>query len=349
MFSSYDEMQEKPVLLPPKVIEGITAAQIWDTIFSSNSSFFKIYHERRGDTKMVIPQWDFNSDRSTGSRLYTCDAQVEGSPTPFLEAARFAMCRDLQANTNRFVIQLSAQTPEVICGTTFRVEAILEFTEEGNNSVRVTTLGGCRKMAGRFTFIKRIAEPRACDEMRIAYTNMFNQLAETMGKEAAIEPVPVVTAAATMPPPAAKPKPSPGGLPFSVETGVLLLGALVMLIVTMTTMSSTSPAEDLMSASSLRYQQVQPHDELAGILASLGIQTPEQQQQEQNQQLKKRSGKGGKNGGQSDDLLQYRVSALEERVSALEAKNAWLTWGLWFALALSIGLVGYTVYSTLNG
>lgn len=196
-FSAYPDAKKRKVLIPPTVIPNTTIAQLWAKCFAFGTPFLEEYHEKRRDAKNVVPQWDFSGPgHSCGSRWFTCTTLVEvpskDTPTTFVEAQRYCFTKEATPGAPlHFVLQLSAQTPDVPAGSTFRVEALLEFVEEtrigpdGAEGERVVTIsinGGTKKWTAAFTLIKPIAEPRAVKDMIKAY-QLF--VAMIMGRDVA--------------------------------------------------------------------------------------------------------------------------------------------------------------------
>lgn len=190
MFSFPDVLRSEEVVVPTTVLQGVSMAQLWTTVFSGSSNFLKDYHEKRHDTNVVVPKWECSQDRCAGLRMMKCitivDVPREGTLTPLNEAQRFMLYRDRGQAALHLVLQFSSQAPEVMMASTFRAETLIDIVEDATGNVSMTFYGGLRKMSWSFSVIRGMATPRALKEMKESYKLFMSEVADAMPQGKAI-------------------------------------------------------------------------------------------------------------------------------------------------------------------
>jgi hypothetical protein len=181
MFSS-DRSKFKE-LIPPVLLKGVSIAALWANTFSSNSSFLREYHQRRKNDDLDFHPWDMTSDRSSGTRFFSCQTIVEvpraGSFTLLNEAHRFAYSNC--DGCYKLLLHISSQTPNVPAGGTFRCEAVIQVTADSpDGDCSVSVYGGMKKMSAMFSAIAFIATPRALKDMTTCYLAMMELVSEKL-------------------------------------------------------------------------------------------------------------------------------------------------------------------------
>ncbi|EPY40023.1 hypothetical protein AGDE_03905 [Angomonas deanei] len=249
MFTAVGKLKDKR-MVPPTKFPGMSIQKVWDYAFADNTEFLKIYHDKRRETDLVVGTWEYAPDKGSGYRVVTLTTLVDvpraDTPTPLEEAHRFAYCTTPEGKV-LLTYHISSQTPDVTAGSTFRTEALAEFTADSvDGECTITFWGNCKKMSMTFAAIQYIAVPRAIREMTAAYKMMVDMILENLcGKDAA--------AAAEKAPAEAEETPSAGaitesgggdaggGEPEQQEMalqGILLLLSLIITVVLVFSLSS---------------------------------------------------------------------------------------------------------------
>lgn len=255
---------------------------IWTNILASKD-FLQKYKDKRNETKLQCPDWEFNEDRSCALRLIRniviVDAPLPNTPTNFVEAHRvIAVKRDGQYE---LLFQNSAQTPDVISGTTFRVESLIHATAASlEGPTTITFNGNVLKCSAGFYAIKFIAVPRAMRETGDAmrqYSALMAEAAKDVapsskgdGDAKAPEAPAASPTAASHPPVPAVPSPRPpstskdAAVPPSTLTSVLpsvttMVALLVLGAVAWSSMSTLGQLRTSVELQNRRWSLIEQH------------------------------------------------------------------------------------------
>jgi hypothetical protein len=189
---------DKLVIGPLKLSISIDA--LWKLLWV-DPDFNNRYRASRRETEVVVPDWEYNEDRTAGSRLTSCITIVEqpmpNTKTPLMEAQKFA-CSSV-GGTKTLLVHLSSQTPDVISGKTFRVETLVEVVSADNGAASMMTVyAGVKKMSAGYIAVQMIVGRRAVSAVKEGYTLMVKMIHEYLGSQPpAIESPTVDDAAVT--------------------------------------------------------------------------------------------------------------------------------------------------------
>lgn len=238
----------KKQLIPPTPFKGVTIQKMWDHVFDDDSDFLKRYHEKRSETNINIGSWHFANDKSNGYRFVSLTTIIDmpraGTKTPLNEAHRFAYSSD--GGKHLFVYQISSQTPSVMSGTSFRVDAYCEISaDSAEGDCTIAYWGQCKKMSSFLVVPLSVIESRALKEMTTAYKLLVDMMQkELAGFEKEEKPAPKKSAEspaeAAAPSPhadcataptvaAAEPTPVVSATPASDSSNIIVQGILLIL------------------------------------------------------------------------------------------------------------------------
>eukprot|EP00758_Cryptobia_borreli_P004380 Tbor_TRINITY_DN4341_c0_g1::TRINITY_DN4341_c0_g1_i1::g.7787::m.7787 len=181
---------------------GLNMKQLWALCFHHDNKFYLRYREKRDEKEVVIPPWDFQEGCSCGSRMASCTVLVdmprETIRTPLMDAQRFAYSVSETVSEGRkvpckyLVIQSSVQTAEVMGGTSFRCEVLMEIKcitapgphkgcsleDSDEEQIIISIYGGVKKMSAGFYTVKMFVIPRAMSELKQGNTSLITMLKE---------------------------------------------------------------------------------------------------------------------------------------------------------------------------
>ena len=179
--------QQYTTPVPPFTVpNNFNLNDLWSKVWGPKG-FFQLYKEHRNETKLDCPDWEFNAERTVATRVIRCivvvDAPMPDTPTQFVEAHRVAAVQ--QNGRYELWYQHSAQTPDVISGTSFRVESLIVASADSPTSAPVTLnfTGNVLKCSAAFFAVKFIAVPRAMRETGDAMRQYCKTMVEFIGSD----------------------------------------------------------------------------------------------------------------------------------------------------------------------
>lgn len=186
MFSPPEKTKEKKQIIPPTTMKGLTINHLWNEVFGNNIAFLTEYHESRKEKDLVSTKWEFSPDHSSGFRTMSMQTVVEvprkGTYTLLNEAHRFAF--SIEGGKPRLVVHISAQTPNVPLGGSFRVETLIEVTADSlDGDCTLELFANTKKVTFAFGPISYIATPRAIKETREGYIGLLKLIGSSLCKQ----------------------------------------------------------------------------------------------------------------------------------------------------------------------
>ncbi|KAL5157814.1 C2 and GRAM domain-containing protein [Glycine soja] len=126
---SADQGSEIPSNLPAGVFIDqqyvIAPEDLNELLFSSDSNFLKSLAEVQGNTELEIGPWKFENDGEIFKRLVT----YVKAPSKLIKAVKaYEEHTYLKADGKNFAVLVSVSTPDVMYGSTFRVEVLYVIT-----------------------------------------------------------------------------------------------------------------------------------------------------------------------------------------------------------------------------
>eukprot|EP00760_Papus_ankaliazontas_P018833 PhM_4_TR176/c0_g1_i1/m.64498 len=120
-------MITKEITLP----KGIGIDGVHHLLYSDQSSFIRTYHAKRRDFDMTISKWaTAKAGAHTGYRTFNCTTNVSAPfsiQTPYCEWERYDVVE--MDGLRKHYLRFCGQTPDVMLGSTFRVESVVEVVE----------------------------------------------------------------------------------------------------------------------------------------------------------------------------------------------------------------------------
>eukprot|EP00756_Hemistasia_phaeocysticola_P065823 Hpha_TRINITY_DN8812_c0_g1::TRINITY_DN8812_c0_g1_i1::g.141467::m.141467 len=240
-FSAMSELRQSGVQFVPTVElpVGTTLTACWRKLLSGKSSFIARWHaghgerEQSGEPLKNIPRWTGGELPGPLWREFECLTQVQAPwsmITKFTERHRLIAVQ-YPDGARDLVLHVSAQTPDVMYGSTFRCEALVRFHEAESGGVVSLDIAGQVQMLKSTVMRGKITSTgnAGLKESYVEFARLAQEELSGSRRAAAATPneTPVTPAAAPAPPAPSKPPPRPGVL------SVIVVGVAFVLTVTL--------------------------------------------------------------------------------------------------------------------
>eukprot|EP01060_Flectonema_neradi_P041693 TRINITY_DN9979_c0_g1_i1.p1 TRINITY_DN9979_c0_g1~~TRINITY_DN9979_c0_g1_i1.p1 ORF type:complete len:811 (+),score=125.63 TRINITY_DN9979_c0_g1_i1:40-2472(+) len=162
-------------------IPGTSIPEVFDILFSNDSKFLSSYHTKRGEyqgtkekpTPIVIPQWELLSP-DVGYRSFECTTIVQA---PWNKHTRFVEWQRYVKSENKLLVHFTSQTPDVMTGDCFRIEVLLEVTQQ-KGSCDLKILSEIHFL--KSTWIRSKIQSTAIGELVVTYRQFVAQAREAL-------------------------------------------------------------------------------------------------------------------------------------------------------------------------
>ncbi|XP_057537720.1 C2 and GRAM domain-containing protein At1g03370-like isoform X1 [Amaranthus tricolor] len=175
-----DKGSELPSNLPGGVVldqlYSVSSADLNSLIFSPDSKFLASLAEVQGRTELILGQWEFDNENLKRQITYlTAPSKLSKSVKAF-ETQTYKL-----VNGNSFAVLVSVSTPDVMYGSTFRVEMLYCITPgpdlpSGEQSTRLLISWGMNFVQS--TMMKRMIENGARPAIKESFVQFSNLLSE---------------------------------------------------------------------------------------------------------------------------------------------------------------------------